>query len=137
MSTIALILDNENWSQAEVAQEFQDIIDSLYGIPKSESESKIAGISLLFFCLLFYFFLFIASFGLGAYFVLRAEGEEFCIVNSALMFLKTLDEYLHIVKLIPSVGHEILNGLTEILSVIFFLILWCQFLSYIILALEF
>lgn len=33
------------------------------------------------------------------------------------MFLKTLSEYLQLVKVIPSVGHEILNGLTEILSV--------------------
>lgn len=43
MSTIALILDNENWTQAEIVQEFQDIIDSLYNIPKPDSPAKTSG----------------------------------------------------------------------------------------------
>ena len=94
MSTIALILDNENWSQAKVAQEFQDIIDSLFHVEKKPTHTTSSGV----------------------YFVLVIEGEEYCVVNSALMFLKMLSEYLQCVYEIPSLSYDMLNRITEILK---------------------
>jgi len=89
------MLDNENWAQAEVAQEFQDIIDSLFHKQKDSKLSKSSS---------------------GVYFVLVVDGEEFCVVNSALMFLKMLQEYMQCVEEIPTLGHDMLNSLTEILK---------------------
>ena len=47
------------------------------------------------------------------------NGEEYYVVNSALMLLKILSEYLEVVHSVPALYSEVLNGMTELLGVYF------------------
>ena len=103
VSTIALILDNEEWTQAEVAQEFQNLAHSLFH-PESSEEGAVNVPKP-------------ATTSTGIYFILQVDGDEYCVVNSALMLLKMLSEYLECALAMPELVHDVVNSIVEILKV--------------------
>jgi len=115
MSTIAVILESEKWKQAEVAAEFQSITNAIvsHQPPLKESSSSSAssastsssdGAA--------------AESSSGNNTMLLLVGQQECrTVNSALLFLKMLLEYLECVRELPSLHPQILQSIVELLKV--------------------
>jgi vacuolar protein sorting-associated protein 54 len=97
---MALTLENETWTQAEVAPEFQELANQLSAGPPLKTET---------------------SPETGADYKLAKElivnGQKFHVVNSALMLLKMLNDYLQCLEQIPSLTTDILQRLIDLLQV--------------------
>ena len=104
MNSLALMLENESWSQADVATEFQQIADlmvtpntSMLSLPPSLQDGALTKNLII---------------GDGKYHV----------VNSALMLIKMLKEYLQCLEQLPLLSTDILQKIVEILKVKYCLI---------------
>jgi len=85
------LLDNETWTQTDVPSEFQELANQL---TRSPSQSDLP----------------LAQF-------IMVENKKYSIVNSAMILLKIILEYLKCLALLPSLNPEILQRLTEILGI--------------------
>jgi len=93
-NTIAWILDTEKWTKAPVACEFQQIVDRLTDAVRPPAEEADGATATHLF----------------------VEGESFMVVNSFLMLLKLVDEYLEVGHDLPSLHSDVLLKVSEILS---------------------
>jgi len=110
MSTIAVILESEKWKQAEVAAEFQSITNAIVShqppLKESSSSSSSSDATAA------------AESSSGNNTMLLLVGQQECrTVNSALLFLKMLLEYLECVRELPSLHPQILQSIVELLKV--------------------
>jgi vacuolar protein sorting-associated protein 54 len=99
MNSLALMLENESWSQADVATEFQQIVDlmvtpntSMMSLPASLPDGALTK-------------------------ELNIGDTKYHVVNSSLMLIKMLKEYLQCLEQLPLLSTDILQKIVEILKV--------------------
>ncbi len=104
VSQMSLILDNEQWTQAEVAAEFKDIVLSLLHPSLLQHTDPNAPIS-----------------PRGAkdnQQELVIDGEKFVVLNSELMFFKLIGDYLTCFRKIPLIRPDVIIRIVEMFKVI-------------------
>lgn len=93
-ASLALILENEPWTQADVPVEFQLIIAHITS-PTTLTENAPTELSK----------------------EILLDGHKFVVVNSCLLLFKMVSEYLKCLELLPSLNTDIIQKIVEILQV--------------------
>jgi len=102
VSQMSLILDNEQWTQAEVAAEFKDIVLGLLHHPLLQHDVGAA------------------TSPRGAkdnQQELVIDGEKFVVINSELMFFKLIGDYLTCFRKIPLIRPDVIIRIVEMFKV--------------------
>ena len=120
------MIENEQWTQAEVPIDFQLMVDQMVRVPESEAdqdqstrhlvedEQPPRGS--------------IASFSSSAkppkddgksLSMLSVGGQKFFVVGSMLLFVKIMTDYIQCAEHVPSLTTDVLNRILELLKVPF------------------
>ncbi|XP_013401710.1 vacuolar protein sorting-associated protein 54-like isoform X1 [Lingula anatina] len=92
------ILDIERWKQADVPEEFQDLVDHISATGKLSPAKKVD------------------TEKRSASSTLRVGGEEYTVVGTVLILLKIIVEYCQCVEDIPTITPDMLTRLVDILK---------------------